>query len=1002
MKDKRTRSVISENNSTKEIRVIPHKSIFEREITKIFSKGPSHLGYKGDINNLISDIGLNEEDFLYLTILSLGKIVRNKNDTRIITSYLYSMNNLINFLKESNDKNKTDQEILKDLLNLSKTITYEKYDKNHIITRFGEIGTTAYVILRGNIDVLIKNFKVMSITKYDYLYYLANLIRYGEYGLLNEVINENFNVYPLELEDKNEKNENKPILVDKRRNNTAKNIEESPVNNTKDNLNLFQKINTEEGLLKRHSQNKTKSISFKLNEKNMELKSYKRPFKITTDKLLELFGMKRINNKNLHCPFFEYINRLNLIPGEYRFYINQKLMYEIEKENEKENKIYNIKKVTKEEDSLNTLYFLKIFSYRKVINLGKGTLFGELALTQENSLRTGTIITSKECDMTVFNKKTFNNCLRKGAAVFIKKLLSFFVDLPIFKGISEYIFYHKYYTYLSKKILSRGNILISQGEPPKGIILLQSGSYGISSRISLDSLTEFITHLIKVNLNEKSNNNEACKKYQKQLLKIDKMIDKAKSLMNENPKFKWFYTNEINLRVTELSSPDIIGFKEYVNEKGVYSFTIEAHSNENIFYILDNKFYSEILHKNHTIRRNQVVFSEKKINVIIHRLIILRNCYVNFFFENKVEKINSIISKELDIMNHSKIRQKSALKNRITEYNFTNKRKELENKKERIGRNDKPEIKSFSSFNQAETIKNDLPTSNNSFSLNFHPNKTTKNHYQINKISNNLNSLYKTSNNYFQKENKKKLIFESKNRYVNFNYIKDNSDISSDNKTNIFKKDDKKGIRKINYFNRKNRNNKNEMNFPRLNSSMNSCRNVKYTGILMNNMVLEEINKKIKDKLILNDNSFRIKEQQLISSMMTNSLKKNNEEKLSSSSINYNRIISQYKHPYLRKSSSESMFKNNIRIKSKLIKNTMKNKNRDFSTNKAIKIDLNIQRIFSPLEISSSKTKENSISDKIKINSKNKKGIKLNQKFFKNNLKNRVKIFYNRFKLSKK
>ena len=169
----------------------------------------------------------------------------------------------------------------------------------------------------------------------------------------------------------------------------------------------------------------------------------------------------------------------------------------------------------------------------------------------------------------------------------------------------------------------------------------------------------------------------------------------------------------------------------------------------------------------------------------------------------------------------------------------------------------------------------------------------------------------------------------------------------------------------------------------------------------MNNMVLEEINKKIKDKLILNDNSFRIKEQQLISSMMTNSLKKNNEEKLSSSSINYNRIISQYKHPYLRKSSSESMFKNNIRIKSKLIKNIMKNKNRDFSTNKAIKIDLNIQRIFSPLEISSSKTKENSISDKIKINSKN-ENKKVNQKFFNNNLKNRVKIFYNRFKLSKK
>ena len=58
---------------------------------------------------------------------------------------------------------------------------------------------------------------------------------------------------------------------------------------------------------------------------------------------------------------------------------------------------------------------------------------------------------------------------------------------------------------------------------------------------------------------------------------------------------------------------------------------------------------------------------------MINRLIILRNCLVNFYFENKIEKMNSIISKELDILNFTKMRQKSALKKRVTEYNFINK-----------------------------------------------------------------------------------------------------------------------------------------------------------------------------------------------------------------------------------------------------------------------------------------------------------------------------------------
>ena len=158
------------------------------------------------------------------------------------------------------------------------------------------------------------------------------------------------------------------------------------------------------------------------------------------------------------------------------------------------------------------------------------------------------------------------------------------------------------------------------------------------------------------------------------------------------------------------------------------------------------------------------------------------------------------------------------------------------------------------------------------------------------------------------------------------------------------------------------------MNLPRLNSSVNSCKNIKYVGIILNNMVLEEINKKMKNNIKENEKSNRIRNNPLISSMMTNSFKINNEEKLSTSSSDYNKLIFQYKHPYLRKSANELSFKRNLRIKSSMTRNIIKYKNRDFSVNKAVKISLDVKRIFSPLEISSSKNKDNSISNKIKIN----------------------------------
>lgn len=108
--------------------------------------------------------------------------------------------------------------------------------------------------------------------------------------------------------------------------------------------------------------------------------------------------------------------------------------------------------------------------------------------------------------------------------------------------------------------------------------------------------------------------------------------------MNQNLKFKKFYVNEVYIRITDITCPDIVGYKEYVDENGLYAFTIETKSPENIIYILENKFYNELQSKNVIVKKNQKELLEKKINVMIQRLLIIRNSLVNSFFDSKSEK----------------------------------------------------------------------------------------------------------------------------------------------------------------------------------------------------------------------------------------------------------------------------------------------------------------------------------------------------------------------------
>jgi len=92
-------SYLGKTEANLDYKVTTVGKIYEDGLNRIFSQPPSHLGYKNDIEALLNELGLKMEELLYLTISSLSKISRNKNEIKIIASYLYLMPDIIKLLK---------------------------------------------------------------------------------------------------------------------------------------------------------------------------------------------------------------------------------------------------------------------------------------------------------------------------------------------------------------------------------------------------------------------------------------------------------------------------------------------------------------------------------------------------------------------------------------------------------------------------------------------------------------------------------------------------------------------------------------------------------------------------------------------------------------------------------------------------------------------------------------------------------------------------------------
>ena len=244
-------------------------------------------------------------------------------------------------------------------------------------------------------------------------------------------------------------------------------------------------------------------------------------------------------------------------------------------------------------------------------------------------------------------RKTYNNSLKTNTELHLKRQLNFFIKLPIFTDMPIILFYKKYYTRISKHYIMKNKFLIKQSEKPKELCLLNKGAYELMCNLNLYELTDLIFHLIEKSKKYQVNSDQNDLNYYKGILiSLRENVDREKILLTKNSNFKNLYCKETLMKISEMGCPDITGYEEIIGKDGLYSFSIQAKTIENIIYSIDINFYKELYNKNPLVQNRHDYIVKIKLDLIIKRLLKIRNNIISSFFNHKKEDdLSMVVSK---------------------------------------------------------------------------------------------------------------------------------------------------------------------------------------------------------------------------------------------------------------------------------------------------------------------------------------------------------------------
>ena len=143
-------------------------------------------------DELITEQIFHDPETLTIIKLILTKYEKDETDIYILSKYLKSLKTFMLSITQNQPDDFDPNPLLKIMSN---NLECEEYLKNTFIMRVGEIGKNFYVILSGNVSVLVPKVLNVLMNKKQYISHLKMLFKYNEINLLERTFYNNSSVY---------------------------------------------------------------------------------------------------------------------------------------------------------------------------------------------------------------------------------------------------------------------------------------------------------------------------------------------------------------------------------------------------------------------------------------------------------------------------------------------------------------------------------------------------------------------------------------------------------------------------------------------------------------------------------------------------------------------------------------------------------------------------------------------------------------------------------------
>ena len=555
----------------------------------------------------------------------LNKKKRTNEELIVIKTFLSTMKYLSSML--------TIIDTDKVLFSLSVYLKMESKNKDSILFRYGAKGTKFYILLSGQVTILILKETKVQISFLRYFLHLLLLKMMNEDELLKKTIvaNKNFkykldekifDIFYEKLQKYNknqkhkkdgEKNDNEEESIEESDNFSIKEEIDNNDNNPKEvkDLSIKKKKTLQLNYLCSNYNERATGYKFTVNNIKSEEKNNHDDHHITFDKRTSVrfttpnrknilqtlkFSPNNYEKSNIGPPLFYKEEEIKEIISYY-FYLKEELgNYKKKpitvKDYIRDTYINSSYSRAIKEDRFNNKDNFIIYSYIEIVQKNKGDTFGELALQHEDSKRTATIITNTDCILGFLSKNDYETCLSEIELKRRKNEVNFIMSFAIFDQMNWISFENKYFNYFKREYFYQGEKILTQGKPTNRIFFIMDGQFEISSTLSITSLYRLIR--------QKTNYS-----FQKLKIRLKKKLH--------------------NIRLSICNNRDILGLNDclFIGFSGdILSFvSATCISNKSIAFTLDLSILKELQHKMSEINDNLKQIIKKREKLMLDRLI---------------------------------------------------------------------------------------------------------------------------------------------------------------------------------------------------------------------------------------------------------------------------------------------------------------------------------------------------------------------------------------------